>query len=82
MIGWWNQPELTTFLQILISAQFVLIGELGWELYMPINKTTEVYNALHEAGQEHGIGDFGAYAMNTLRLEKGFRAWKTEVWGR
>ena len=46
---------------------------------MPINKTTEVYNALYEAGQEHGIGDFGAYAMNTLRLEKGFRAWKTEV---
>ena len=47
---------------------------------MPINKTTEVFNALHEAGQEHGLGDFGAYAMNTLRLEKGFRAWKTEVW--
>ena len=32
---------------------------------MPINKTKEVYNALYEAGQEHGIGDFAAYAKMT-----------------
>jgi len=32
------------------------------------------------AGKEHGIADFGTYAMTTLRLEKGFRSWGLEVW--
>ena len=57
----------------------VVAGELGWELYVPFERTEEVYNTLFQAGQQHGIGHFGAYAMNTLRLEKGIRAWKTEV---
>ena len=39
----------------------------------------KVYDALLEAGQEFGIGDFGQYAMNSLRIEKGFRAWGQEV---
>ena len=54
-------------------------GELGWELYMNIDDVQTVYNALLEAGEEFGVGDFGTYAMNALRLEKGFRAWGAEV---
>ena len=38
-----------------------------------------VYDALLEAGQDQGIGDFGTYAMNSLRMEKGIRAWGAEV---
>ncbi|CAG2068226.1 unnamed protein product [Timema podura] len=32
-----------------------------------------------EAGQEHGAGDFGSYAMNVLRMEKGFRMWGSDM---
>ena len=39
----------------------------------------KVYEALIEAGQEFGIGDFGIYAMNVMRLEHGFRMWGAEV---
>ena len=38
-----------------------------------------VYTTLQEAGLEHGLGDFGTYAMGSLRLEKGFRGWGAEV---
>ena len=46
---------------------------------MNIDDVQTVYNAVLEAGEEFGVGDFGTYAMNTLRLEKGFRAWGAEV---
>ena len=41
--------------------------------------SVKVYEALIEAGQEFGIGDFGIYAMNVMRLEHGFRMWGAEV---
>ena len=41
--------------------------------------TAELYEALLMAGEDHGIGDFGTYALNSLRLEKGFRALGSEV---
>lgn len=54
-------------------------GELGWELYHKNEHTAELYEALLTAGEEFGIGDFGTYAMTSLRIEKGFRAWGLEV---
>lgn len=54
-------------------------GELGWELYMQRSNIVDVYSALMSAGQDLGIGDFGTFAMNSMRLEKGFRAWGLEV---
>ena len=39
----------------------------------------KVYEALIEAGEEFGIGDFGTYAINCMRLEHGFRMWGAEV---
>ena len=38
-----------------------------------------LYDALMTAGEEYGIGDFGTYAMTSMRIEKGFRAWGNEV---
>jgi glycine cleavage system aminomethyltransferase T len=38
-----------------------------------------LYDALMKAGEEFGIGDFGTYAMTSMRVEKGFRAWGNEV---
>ncbi|GFT61517.1 dimethylglycine dehydrogenase, mitochondrial [Trichonephila clavipes] len=54
-------------------------GELGWELYHSAKHTDALYKALLDAGGEFEIGDFGTYALNTLRLEKGFRMWGAEM---
>lgn len=58
---------------------FCLLGELGWELYHKNEHTAELYEALLEAGEEFNIGDFGTYALTSLRIEKAFRAWGQEV---
>ncbi|KAJ7335883.1 hypothetical protein JRQ81_013824 [Phrynocephalus forsythii] len=54
-------------------------GELGWELYHKQEDSAALYSVIMEAGQEEGIDNFGTYALNTLRLEKGFRAWGAEM---
>ena len=55
------------------------VGELGWELHAPIEHLGELYAALGEAGRPHGLRPFGAYAMNAMRLEKGYRAWGMDL---
>ena len=57
----------------------LLSGELGWELYAAKEHTLKLYEVLKDVGSPLGCGDFGTYAMNTLRLEKGFRGWGLEV---
>ncbi len=47
-------------------------GELGWELHMPRAACRAVYTALWQAGQPHGIENYGSFAMNALRMEKAF----------
>ena len=49
------------------------VGELGWELHHPMNRMPELYAAICEAGAEYDIVDFGAYAVNSLRMEKCYR---------
>ncbi len=48
-------------------------GELGWELHPRMADMPAVYDALWRAGAEHGIEAYGSYAMNAMRLEKGFK---------
>ena len=48
-------------------------GELGWELHMPFAAMAEVYDALWQAGTPYGIADYGSFAMNVMRMEKGFK---------
>ena len=55
------------------------VGELGYELHMPMETIAVVHAALMEAGKAHGIGHFGMYAMDSMRLEKGYRAWKQDL---
>ena len=49
------------------------VGELGWELYVPMAHMPAVYDALMQAGEPHGIAPFGSAALNAMRLEKGFK---------
>lgn len=48
-------------------------GELGWELHVPMANMGNVYDAIWSAGEEFGIANFGSYALNSMRLEKGFK---------
>ena len=51
------------------------VGELGWELHVPMGGMPQVFDALLAAGAPHGIRLFGTYAMNCLRMEKAYRGW-------
>jgi dimethylglycine dehydrogenase len=55
------------------------VGELGWELHCPMAKMPAVYSALMNSGAERGIKEFGTYAMNSLRMEKAYRGWGSEL---
>ena len=55
------------------------VGELGWELHIPVEHVASIYDLLFEAGEEFGIADFGLYAMDSLRLEKCYRSWKQDL---
>ena len=48
-------------------------GELGWEFHMPRDAMPAVYDALWQAGEAHGIADYGTFAMNVMRMEKGLQ---------
>ncbi len=54
-------------------------GELGWEIHSAVAETTAIFDAVWTAGQKHGLKPFGMYALDSLRLEKGYRAWKAEL---
>jgi sarcosine dehydrogenase len=62
-----------------IALRVTYVGELGWELHIPVEFATCVYGALCDAGQPHGIGPAGYRAIESLRLEKGYLAWGTDV---
>lgn len=61
------------------ALRITYVGELGWELHVPVEQTTSVYDALMDAGKEFGITNAGHYAINSLRLEKGYRAWGADL---
>ncbi len=54
-------------------------GELGWELVLPTEFAATAYDALWEAGADLGLADAGYYALESLRIEKGYRAWGREL---
>ncbi|MFO1059256.1 MAG: FAD-dependent oxidoreductase [Dongiaceae bacterium] len=55
------------------------VGELGWELHAPIGRLAELYDRVWQAGEPLGLADFGLYALNSLRLEKAYRGWGSEL---
>ncbi|RWB33811.1 MAG: FAD-dependent oxidoreductase [Mesorhizobium sp.] len=61
------------------ALRVTYVGELGWELHMPIAATGEIFDALMRAGEKHGIRPVGYRALESLRLEKGYRAWGSDI---
>lgn len=56
------------------------VGELGWELYTPYEYGFSLWNYLWEAGKAFGVVAAGRGALGSLRLEKGYRAWGSDMW--
>jgi sarcosine dehydrogenase len=61
------------------ASRRTYVGELGWELYLPTRSAVAVYDALMDAGAALGARNAGYYALESLRLEKGYRAWGREL---
>ena len=61
------------------TMRVTFVGELGWELHMPAESAGAVYDRLMELGQLHGIANAGYRAIDSLRLEKGYRIWGADV---
>ena len=61
------------------ALRVTYVGELGWELHLPVEYAQTVYAALMQAGESHGVLNAGYRAIETLRLEKGYRAWGADI---
>lgn len=61
------------------ALRVTYVGELGWELHVPLAATGDVYDALMAAGAPHGLRPVGYRALESLRLEKGYRAWGSDI---
>ena len=54
-------------------------GEAGWELHCPMQDVVTVYDAIIAQGDAHQLGHFGMLALDSMRLEKGYRSWKSDL---
>ena len=63
----------------LLALRVTYVGELGFELHIPVEFAASVYEALMEGGEPHGIANAGYRAIESLRLEKGYRAWGADI---
>ena len=61
------------------ALRVTYVGELGWELYCPTEFGVALWQALWEAGEPHGLVAGGYRAIDSLRLEKGYRVWGADV---
>ena len=61
------------------ATRITYVGELGWELYIPTEFATGVYDLVVEAGAEFGLRHAGFHAMDSLRIEKAYRGWGHDI---
>ncbi len=76
---WLSARRIEIGMATVMALRVNYVGELGWELHVPIEYQLPVYEAVMAAGAEFGIADFGMYALDSLRMEKCYRAWKIDL---
>ncbi len=62
-----------------LAVRVTYVGELGWELYCPAEFGRRLWDRLWEAGAAHGLVAGGYKAIDSLRLEKGYRVWGADI---
>jgi dimethylglycine dehydrogenase len=77
-------PWLSFQTAVVAGAEVVLMrvsfaGELGWEIHSRRADTPKVWDMVLAAGKPHGLLPFGMFALNSLRIEKGYRTWKGDL---
>ena len=70
---WLSAQEITVAGHQIWAFRMSYAGELGWEFHMPNAACADVYNDLWAAGEVYDIADYGSFAMNVMRMEKGFK---------
>jgi len=76
---WLTGKEIIVAGHAVRALRVSYVGELGWELHAPMQHLAAIYDAIVEAGGEHGLVDFGLYAMNALRMEKAYKGYGGEL---
>jgi 4-methylaminobutanoate oxidase (formaldehyde-forming) len=61
------------------ALRVTFVGELGWELYCPTEYGAGLWETLWRAGREHGLVAGGYRAIDSMRLEKGYRVWAADI---
>jgi 4-methylaminobutanoate oxidase (formaldehyde-forming) len=61
------------------ASRITYVGELGWELYVPTEFMLGVYDEIVAAGNQYGLVHAGYHALNSLRMEKGYRHWGHDI---
>ena len=61
------------------ATRMTYVGELGWEVLVPVADAAGVYDALIAAGADLGVTNAGYYTIESMRLEKGYRAFGREL---
>ena len=62
-----------------LAIRLSYVGELGWELYVPWDRGADLWDALWEAGRPQGMIAAGTAAFTSMRIEKGYRLWGTDI---
>ncbi|MCY7306255.1 MAG: FAD-dependent oxidoreductase [Rhodoferax sp.] len=76
---WLTARQIKTVTGDMLAMRVNYVGELGWELHAPLEQMPTLYAAIWSAGEAHGIQDFGLYAMDSLRIDKCYRGWKSDL---
>jgi dimethylglycine dehydrogenase len=76
---WLTGQEITVAGIEVRALRVNYVGELGWELHVPMANLLQMYDALWAAGQEFDIRNFGTYAVNSMRMEKAYKGWGSEL---
>jgi len=76
---WFQCREINIAGSKVRALRLSYVGEFGWELHVSAAQAMTVFNALVEAGRKYDLGFFGALAANSMRLEKGYRAWGMDL---
>lgn len=62
-----------------LALRVTYVGELGWELYCPMEFGLRLWDTIWDAGREHGLAAGGYKAIDSCRLEKGYRVWGADI---